>query len=264
MCLILFSFNQHRSYKLIVAANRDEFYERKTAPADFWPDHRDILGGRDLEACGGGSGCGTWLGITRAGKISMLTNYRDPAHIDPAAPSRGKLVSDYLRTETEPMEYLKEVVIRAAEFNGFNLIAGDANRLFYYSNYAQGIREIQPGLYGLSNHLLETPWPKVVKAKEKIGRLMEVAQPDPEVLLSSLYDDRQAPDDLLPNTGVGLERERMLSPIFIKSPQYGSRCSTVVMVDRSNHVHFSERVYDLNDFSYTSSRFDFTIEPQRA
>jgi uncharacterized protein with NRDE domain len=264
MCLIVFSFNHHPGYKLIVAANRDEFYARKTAPAAFWPEQPSVLGGRDLEACHQGNTCGSWLGVTRSGRIAMLTNYRDPANIDPRAPSRGQLVSDYLRGSDEPLDYLKAVVLKAGNYNGFNLVTGDSHRLFYYSNYGQGIRTIEAGLYGLSNHLLETPWPKVQRAKSRIGALMQQLSPDPEALLSALYDDEIAPDDQLPDTGVGIERERMLSPVFIKSSTYGSRCSTVVMVDKSNRAFFAERVYDVSDFSYTTNSFEFEIESQRA
>jgi uncharacterized protein with NRDE domain len=264
MCLIVFSLNHHPDYKLIVAANRDEFYARKTAPASFWPGQPSILGGRDLEACANEKSCGTWLGITRSGRIGMLTNYRDPANIDPQAPSRGRLVSDFLAGSADPLDYLKDVVLRAGQYNGFNLVAGDPNRLLYYSNYGQDIRTLEAGLYGLSNHLLETPWPKVQRAKLRIGNLMKQPVPDPEALLSALFDDETAPDDQLPDTGVGIERERMLSSVFIKSPSYGSRCSTVVMVDKSNRAFFAERVYDVSDFSYTTNSFEFEIESPRA
>src|SRR5688572_11425620 len=139
MCLIFISLNNHPTYKLIVAANRDEFYNRKTAPADFWEDYPSILGGRDLEAGG------TWLGIARSGKISMVTNYRDPKNINPNAPSRGQLVSDYLLNDDTPARYLERLLPKAKQYNGFNLITGTQNELWYFSNYGNGIQHLNAG-----------------------------------------------------------------------------------------------------------------------
>ena len=253
MCLIFLSLRQHPQYKLVVAANRDEFYARQTAPAAFWQDHPYVLGGRDLEAGG------TWMGITRQGRISLITNYRDPQHIDPAAPSRGKLVSDFLTGHDTPDLYLKNIAGSGIRYNGFNLIVGDLNSLWYYSNYRDGVDEITPGLHGLSNHLLETPWPKVVRGKEKLATILQQTTITPEEIFELLYDDTQAADNLLPSTGVSLELERRLSSMFIKSPNYGTRCSTVIMIDHSNDVYFSERVYDLKTFEYSSHVFEFKI-----
>lgn len=253
MCLIFLSYRNHQTYKLIIAANRDEFYQRKTAPASFWVDQPNILGGRDLEASG------TWMAMNKNGKISMVTNYRDPLNINPNAPSRGQLVSDYLLNGFHPKEYLKSVEANGKAYNGFNLVVGSSDELFYYSNYKRAIEEIQPGLHGLSNQLLNAPWPKVIHGKEKMKVLLASAETDPIKLFDLLYDDSKAPDEKLPETGVGLERERMLSSMFIKSPNYGTRCSTVVMIDHANNVYFSERVYDLNTFAYSSNVFKFKI-----
>ena len=252
MCLIFLSLNNHPSYKLIVAANRDEFYNRKTAAADFWQDHPDILGGRDLEAGG------TWLGMSRKGKISMITNYRDPKNIDPKAPSRGHLVSNYLLNHATPDQYLKGLAPEAKKYNGFNLIAGTTDELWYFSNYREGVEKLDPDLYGLSNHFLETPWPKLVKGKKKVNEILKT-QFTPKDLFDVLFDDQVANDGELPDTGVGLERERALSSMFIKSPGYGTRCSTVIMVDHSNHVFFAERVYELTNFDYSEKSFKFRI-----
>ncbi len=255
MCLIFLSINNHQTYSLIVAANRDEFYNRRTAPAEFWEDAPNVLAGRDLEANG------TWMGISRSGRISLLTNFRDPRNINPSAPSRGHLVSDFLRKDTQATEYLKSIEQRGKEYNGFNLIAGSAGELWYYSNYGNGIASIPDGLHGLSNHLLNTPWPKVERGRNQFQQLLQPEVIDPGTLFEFLYDDRQAPDDKLPDTGVGLERERVLSSMFIKSPNYGSRCSTVLLIDRNRHVLFSERVYDLKTFAYTTRTFEFDIHP---
>ncbi|MEJ0056432.1 MAG: NRDE family protein [Bacteroidota bacterium] len=209
---------------MIIAANRDEFYNRKTAAAEYWKDYPDIIGGRDLEAQG------TWMAMTLSGKISLLTNYRDPKNINPSAPSRGHLVSDYLEKETGIVNYMKEVELHGKKYNGFNLIAGNVNELFYYSNYSEGIKKIGPGLHGLSNHLLDTPWPKVQRGKEKLRTILTQQRIKSKTLLEFLYDSEQASDASLPDTGIGLERERALSSMFIKTPDYGSRCSTVVLM----------------------------------
>lgn len=253
MCLIFFSIKNHPTYKLVIAANRDEFYQRKTEPASFWKDHPTILGGRDLEANG------TWMAMNMEGKISLVTNYRDPLNIDPKAPSRGQLVSDFLLNGMSAEKYLAQVEKMGKAYNGFNLVVGTSDTLHYYSNYKDGIEEIPPGLHGLSNHLLNTPWPKVVRGKEKMKRLLASTDVEPAKLFDLLFDDNQAPDEKLPDTGVGLERERMLSSMFIKSPNYGTRCSTVVMIDHANDVYFSERVYDLQTFEYSSHAFEFKI-----
>ena len=253
MCLIFFSLKQQPDYKLIVAANRDEFYNRKTDAADFWKDQPNIVGGRDLEANG------TWLGMTTSGKISMLTNYRDPKNINPAAPSRGQLVSDYLEQDIAPEDYLNKIEPKAVSYNGFNLLTGNSEEFYYLSNYKTGIDKITSGLHGLSNHLLETPWPKVARGKQKLEHLLGSKNISSLQLFEFLYDENRAADDQLPDTGIGLERERALSSMFIKSPNYGSRCSTVILIDQQNNVEFSERVYDLVSFEYTTRTFEFKI-----
>ena len=252
MCLIFLSLNNHPNYKLILAGNRDEFYSRKTEAAKFWTDHKEVLGGRDLEAGG------TWLAMTKAGKIGMVTNYRDPQNINPKAPSRGHLVSDFLIRNETPEDYLKIISTHGKKYNGFNLILGQLNELWYYSNYKTGIEKLSPGFYGLSNHLLETSWPKVVRGKEKIKPILANSVIDPEMLLEVLYDDQIATDELLPKTGLTLERERALSSMFIKTEGYGSRCSTVILVNKNNEVIFSEWVYDFKTFQHTTQTFEFT------
>jgi uncharacterized protein with NRDE domain len=253
VCLIFFSVNEHPRYKFILAGNRDEFHHRPTAPAQYWPDVPHVLAGRDLEANG------TWLGISRKGHISLLTNFRDPANINPAAPSRGHLVSDYLTLGTDGKEYLAEIKQRGHQYNGFNLLVGTPDQLWYYSNYDEAIQSVGQGLHGLSNHLLNTPWPKVERGKQLLTPILQRDIIQPEALLEVLYDEQQAPDDSLPDTGVGIDRERVLSSMFIKSPNYGSRSSTVILVDRQNKVHFVERVYDLATFAHSTLQFEFLI-----
>jgi len=254
MCLIFLAINQHPDYKLIVAANRDEFYARKTAPAHFWKDHPDILGGRDLEASG------TWLAMNKKGKISLVTNYRDPANINPKAPSRGHLVSDFLLNGDSPEKYMSDVSTRASQYNGFNLLTGYPDEWWYLSNYGNGIQKLESGIYGLSNHLLDTPWPKVQQGKEKFSKAISHSVIEPDALFELLYDDQRAEDQLLPDTGIGLERERALSSMFIKTNGYGTRCSTVITISKNHEALFAERVFDLDTFAHQTNRFDFIIE----
>jgi len=253
MCLIFLSLHQHPVYKLILAANRDEFYARKTEAAHFWKDHSEIVGGRDLEAMG------TWMAMNKNGRISLVTNYRDPLNINPKAPSRGQLVSDFLLRNQSAVEYLKAVEERGKLYNGFNLLAGTPDALYYYSNYREGIEKIPDGVHGLSNHLLDTPWPKVERGKKKFKDMLSSSVIEPNALFEFLYDEQRAQDIELPDTGIGLERERALSSMFIKTVGYGTRCSTVVLVDNKNHVVYAERVYDTDTFRFTSSEFKFQI-----
>lgn len=253
MCLIFISVQDHPKYKMVIAANRDEFYQRKTAAADYWEDHPEILGGRDLEAQG------TWMAINRNGRIAMVTNYRDIKNIKPVAPSRGALVTDFLLNDRSSETYLNEIERKGSEYNGYNLIVGTPEELWYQSNYKQGVYQLSPGLHGLSNHLLDTPWPKVERGLGKMKALLKENELSISRLFEVLFDDLIAADDKLPDTGVGLERERMLSSMFIKSPGYGTRCSTVILIDRSDHVQFSERVFNLQTFAYNQRDFQFDI-----
>lgn len=251
MCLIFIAFKHHPKYKLIVAANRDEFYARKTAAAAYWQDHPDILGGRDLEAMG------TWLGMTRKGRICMVTNFRDLRNIKAKAPSRGKLVTDFLLDKNSAEAYLVKLQPHAKEYNGFSVIAGTVDALFYLSNYKDGIIQLNSGLFGLSNHLLETPWPKVERGKRAIQHLLKAPVVNENDLFAILSDETVGSDHELPDTGVGMELERLLSPAFIKSAGYGTRSSTVIMVDYNDNVAFHERVYhpETSEFSFQSFRF---------
>lgn len=255
MCLIFFSIQKHPRYKMIVAANRDEFYDRPTEAAHFWKDAPYLLAGRDVAACG------SWMGMTRSGKIAMLTNYRDPINIKSSAPSRGALVSDFLVEEVSPEAYLARVEKQGADFNGFNLLVGNVDALWYYSNYRHGIDRLAPGFYGLSNHLLETPWPKVVRGKEKFQPLLQQHEIDPEAIFALLRDEQRAPRAELPHTGLPEDREEALSSMFIKTENYGSRCSTVVLVDYANEVQFIERVYDTRTLQPSTQSFKFMAMP---
>lgn len=256
MCLILFAWKLHDRFPLVLAANRDEFYERPSAPAAFWDDAPDVLAGRDLKRGG------TWLGITRTGRLAAVTNYRDPASLKQDAPSRGELVSDYLRGREDPETYLRRLEIRAPRYNGFSLLLGDwdSSELVYFSNRGEA-RRLAPGIHGMSNHLLDSPWPKVARGKQALEALvLSKNDPTPEALLALLASRSRPPDESLPETGVGLEWERVLSPLFIESPTYGTRCSTVVLIDREGMATFVERVFNGGPEPSLTSRFDFRID----
>ncbi len=259
MCLLVFSYKQHSVYDLIFATNRDEFYERPTRPARFWDNHPNILAGKDLEAGG------TWLGITRDGKFSALTNYRDPSIQKEDPPSRGHLVLDYLKSGKTMKQYLQDVDKKASLYNGFNLLGGELfgkdSSLMYYSNQQQEIRTLDAGLYGLSNKLLNTPWPKVKRAKNVLSSLIENEKLSEENLFELLQDDTKAPDEELPDTGIPHELEKAVSPIFIKTDRYGTRNSTVILVEKSGKVIFEERRYkNGSQIVDDSNRYEFFME----
>jgi len=255
MCLLLLAVDAHPAYKLVIAANRDEFYERPTAQAAFWNEAPHILAGKDLRAGG------TWFGITRKGRIGAITNYRDPASVKSGAPSRGKLITDFLMGENNPETYLSNVALRATDYSGFNIVVGIKDRLYWYSNRGCGIRRLTPGIHGLSNHLLDTPWPKVIRSKALLQNIL-FHHPllSPEPLLAMLHDPTPAADDSLPDTGVGIERERILSPIFIASPDYGTRSSTIVLLDREDRVFFLERSHGPGLDQHSDASFEFVVK----
>ncbi|OQW96530.1 MAG: hypothetical protein BWK74_08350 [Desulfobacteraceae bacterium A6] len=236
MCLILLSYSNHPSYRLILAANRDEFYDRPTAPLGFWDEAPHVLAGKDLKSGG------TWLGITKAGRICAITNFRDPAVQLIDAPSRGFLVENFLKGSESPQIYLQKVKEAGERYNGFNLLAGDESGIFCCSNRSEDIIRLSPGLYGLSNHLLDTPWPKVARGKMCLENILSSNEIDCESIFKLLSDRNMPPDSDLPDTGVGLEWERILSPLFINSDIYGTRSSSIVLIGKNN-ITFMERTY---------------------
>ena len=238
MCLILLALDSHPDYGLVVAANRDEFYDRPTAPAALWDDAPSVLAGRDLKAGG------TWLGVDERGRFAAVTNYRQGQREPDAPRSRGLLVSEFLTANVGAREYFERVSADSELYNGFNLIGGEGRELFYFSNREGRVRALEPGVYGLSNHLLDTAWPKVSATKSALQVLLAR---DPGELVPQLFellaDRRQAEDHLLPRTGVSVEWERLLSAAFIVSDDYGTRSSTVVLVGRDGRIVFEERSF---------------------
>ncbi|MEJ2155555.1 MAG: NRDE family protein [Desulfobacteraceae bacterium] len=258
MCLILFAYKHHPNYRLILAANRDEFYERPTAPLMYWEDHPHILAGRDLKSMG------TWMGITSSGRFAAVTNYREPGRLIIDAPSRGHLVSDYLNGTMPPNDYLKHLKQEGHRYNGFNLLVGDTEAFYYFSNRSENGTRLESGIHGLSNRLLDTPWPKVVQGKQRLSALIDQ---DDDLSQTGILDLVQTqavpPNSQIPDTGVGMEWERTLAPIFITSPNYGTRCSTLLTISRSNHVHITEITWQPAQPAPTlqaETSFDFNIE----
>ena len=237
MCLILFAYHSHPRFRLIMAANRDEYYERPTQALQFWPDYPDLAAGRDLQ------GKGTWLGITRTGRLAAVTNYRETGFKNDGAPSRGDLVTDFLVGDMPPDLYLQKLQCDADRYNGFNLIFGDTSGLYYFSNRGRiPAQPIAPGIHGLSNRLLDTDWPKVRNGKARLAAIL--ARFDEAQLRQQLWDllksQERAPEVQLPETGVGRVWERILAPIFITSPSYGTRSSSLLTVAYDGMVEFNE------------------------
>lgn len=235
MCLILFAYRVVPGIPLIVAANRDEYFSRPAMPAAPWTDHPEILGGRDLVAGG------TWLGVSTSGRFAALTNFRNPADNRPDAPSRGELVRGFLTGRMSAAAYVADLAREARPYNGFCLLVGDGERLFFYSNRAEGPLPVEPGVHGLPNHLLDTPWPKVVKGRAGLRRLTESPFSIDEHL--SLLDDPVPADDRDLPESADIERERRLSPLRIRASDYGTRCSTVVRISAADAIDFAERSY---------------------
>jgi uncharacterized protein with NRDE domain len=236
MCLILIAWRVHADYPLVVAAKRDEFFARPTAPAAFWKEAPQVLAGRDLEAGG------TWMGVTRNGRFAALTNFREPSQNRKGVPSRGGLVTDFLTGDEAPHAYLERIAARGRLCNGYNLLVSDGESLWWSSNIGGAARRLEPGVYGVSNHLLDTPWPKVGAGKTALATALD-GLPDDEALFALLQDDDIHPDAHLPQTGVPLDWERLLSSAFVKSPGYGTRGSTVLCVGNNGWASFDEQTW---------------------
>lgn len=234
MCLIVFAWRPGHAQPLIVAANRDEFYARPSRMLGAWDDAPGVYAGRDLEAGG------TWLGVGPAGRFAALTNIRDPQQAQ-GARSRGELVAAFLRGESGVEAYLDSVASRSQQYSGFNLLVGDSHSLGYLNAREAQVRLLGEGVYGLSNAGLDTPWPKLVKARS--GLVQQLSDPQPGTLLELLGDNLQAADSELPETGVGLSTERLLSSVFIASQNYGTRASTVLIVEADGRRRLVERSF---------------------
>lgn len=242
MCLIVFAWQLVPAVPLVAAANRDEFYARPTESAHWWHDFPDIYAGRDLESGG------TWMGVRKdghSGRFAAVTNVRAPCFMKPRDTSRGKLVSDYLASDLTPQEYILHIRKKAHQYNGFNLLVGNTDTLIWFSNcgYGRAIngKPLPPGIYGLSNALLDDPWPKVIRARAQFASLLGQNAPT-EAYFEMLSDTTPAPETHLPETGIGREKEKVLSPVCVVSPEYGTRASTLVQLYDNQPPLLHERV----------------------
>ena len=258
MCLIAFAWNAHPRYRLIVGANRDEWHDRPSAPAAWWNDHPQILAGRDLNA--GGS----WMGVTRHGRFAAVTNFRDPTDKRLSARSRGELVSNFLSGDATPEIFLSVTKRRSHEYNGFNLIVGDTSSLAYFNSRRREIEVLSQGVYALSNHTLNEPWPKVTTAKSALEDVLRAEMSEKArqmAICAFLSDETIAQDAVLPDTGVGIEWERRLSSALIVSPKYGTRASTILSVANNGGVSFEEHTR-MNDGRVSHvATFNFELAP---
>ena len=253
MCLLVVAWLSHPRYRLVVAGNRDEFHDRPSAPVGWWSDAPGVLAGRDLRANG------TWLGVARSDRLGIVTNFRSVEAPPPAeSPSRGELVPRYLRDDRGPGAFLDELRATADRFAGFNLLLGDSSTLHYYSNaVAHPPRALPPGLYGLSNHQLDEPWPKLVRTRERLAQLLAQGDPAPEALFDALADQTPAAAGERPATGWPEDLERALSAPFVRHTRYGTRCSTLVFVEHDGRTRVHERRFDAAGAQTGSSRFEF-------
>lgn len=240
MCLIIFALNQHPKYKLIIAANRDEFFSRPTLEADFWKEENSILGGRDVQSGG------TWFGMNKNGRFIAITNYRDPKNEKKDAKSRGELSKKFLLQNQNVSEFLADVSKDKKKYNGFNFLLSDDyfESMYHYSNITDRSMKIEDGIHGLSNHLLDSPWPKVQKGTNLLSNILQSESINSAEIVAMLRNETEAPDNLLPKTGISYDLEKNLSPVFISMKGYGTRCSTVLFVDTSNELSFLEVTYN--------------------
>jgi uncharacterized protein with NRDE domain len=253
MCLILVAWRVHPDYPIVLAANRDEFRRRPTAAAHWWQDRPLLLAGRDLQAHG------TWLGLTREGQLAALTNFRDPQQIKPDAPSRGGLVVQMLESAAPIDERLAQLRAQSARYSGFSLLCTDGAQMGVFESVPATGRLLEPGIYGLSNHLLDTPWPKLVRAKSNLANALQ-ALPDDAALLALLRDDQTVPDEHLPRTGVSLEWERLLSSAFIRGSDYGTRSSNVIRIAVDGQTTFKEWTWQGDGTLESEVSFEFKAE----
>ena len=254
MCLILFAWQAHPRYSLVVAANRDEFHKRPTAAADFWKDSPDLLAGRDLQAGG------TWLGITRQGRFAAITNYREPQNNEPLPEkSRGHLIRDYLLDGQTPNYYASQLLQQGKEYSGFNALLGNFDTLVYVSNRRETALELESGSHGLSNHLLDTDWPKVRLGRSRLDALLEQDKLEPEALFELLADRNIVPGSEPPGFELKLAPELITRMSFIVSPEYGTRSSTVLLVNHDGAVTFAERQFDAAGLSTGTRCHEFRI-----
>ena len=255
MCILFIALNQHKDYPLIIAANRDEFHARPTAASEFWSSDNNLLAGRDLQANG------SWMGVTRNGKIAALTNIRDPESMRTDVCSRGSLVTDWLMDKSiNQSHYLTQLKATRHHFNGYNLVFGHLTQLQVYNNFTNTSTLLDNGIYGLSNANIHTPWPKVNKGVESLKSYISGHNKiDEQQLFAILRDETKAHDDLLPQTGIDYEWEKQLSSIFIRTPEYGTRTSTLLLLNRDNEIMWYERTFNPSGQVEGTKQYRFNV-----
>lgn len=254
MCLLVVAWQSHPRYRLIVAANRDEFHERPAAALDWWNDAPAIVAGRDLRSQG------TWMGASRTGRYAVVTNYRELERPPADAPSRGELVARYLRSDgASTADYLDALAVHAARYAGYNLLLSDGAALWYQSNRGTALRRaLAPGVYGLSNHALDSPWPKLVRSRDRLTELLAGDRVEPQTLFALLADRTPAELDETPDTGLPPDWERALSSPFVVHDRYGTRCSTVLLVAHDGQTTLCERRFDAGGALTGATRIEFS------
>lgn len=254
MCVLAFAWRDRTDYPVVIAGNRDEFHERPTAPAHWWSEHHDVLAGRDL------LGGGTWMGLSKSGRFAVVTNVRESPGAGPSEPlSRGGLVKEFLASPLDPTTW--SATVEPDAYSGFNLIYGDLDGAHYLSNRDPAPREFAPGIFGLSNRLLDTPWPKLVRTRERIADCLQSGNVKVPDMFEALADTSLADDDELPQTGLPLEWERRLSSVFIVGEDYGTRASTVIMIGSDGTAFLEERGFGRAGRPLDVRRFEFRIQP---
>jgi uncharacterized protein with NRDE domain len=256
MCLALIALDAHPKYRCVIAANRDEFHARAAEPAHWWDE--GVLAGRDLVA--GGS----WFGVTRTGRWALITNFREGIPRDPYAPSRGELVMRMLREAVSPLRSSAALLPDGGRYHGFNLLVGDDSDAAFASNRASGALSLGAGIHGLSNHLLDTPWPKLLRSKARLAEWLTDDDPAVESAFALLADREPASNGTLPATGVSPQWESLLSSPFIVSPEYGTRSSTVLLIARDDSARFIERSFDAGGRAAGEVAFEFRVDSVRS
>lgn len=252
MCLLVAAFDWHPDYRLVLVGHRDEFHARPAAPLAWWSEPADLLAGRDLEAGG------TWLGVGRDGRLGVVTNYRGTGALPPGGPSRGSLIPSFLAGRQAAAGFGELLLAQGDRYSAFNLLLLDDEGLTYVASHPSAeLRRLPRGLYGLSNDRLDTPWPKVLRSRERVGNLLAGPAWTVAGLFRALKDRTTAPDEALPETGIGLERERLVSAPFIVDPVYGTRCATVVLARHDGTIRVEERRYDARGEATGRTAFAF-------
>lgn len=250
MCLIVFAWKTHPDYQLVLTANRDEFHRRPSQALHYWPDDSDILAGRDLQAGG------TWLAAHRQGRFATVTNYREQQKFNRKYASRGALVTDFVTSDASAGSFTAS--LDGGDYAAFSLLASDGDELYYVSNRGDAPARLDPGIYGLSNASLDTPWPKVQRCRDGLHALVEADRINSTSLFRLMADRTCASAADVEAGHLPFELARALTAPFIVSPDYGTRCSTAMLWSNDGKIELSERRFDASGESSGESRFSFS------